>query len=80
MLHRHGPDQKQRWTAPFLRGLLRSPLHGNTNRVPEQLGALFQDTDKTPCAHDELSPQRDISWLLRCMRQRISDIYTKKIH
>lgn len=78
MLHCHGPDQKQCWTAPFLRGLLSSPLHGNTNRVPEQLGALFQDTDKTPCARDELSLQRDISWLLRRIRQRICDIFTKK--
>lgn len=30
------------------------------NRVLEQLKAVFQDKDKTPCARDELSPHKDL--------------------
>lgn len=64
IVHAHRPDQKPRCGLllfPLLCAVPEEPLvWERINRELEQLKALFRDRDKTPCACDELPPNKDL--------------------
>ncbi len=61
MLHCHWPRSETVADRSFSVRCPEEPVAWeHINRVLEQLKALFQDKDKTPCARDELSPHKDL--------------------
>ena len=58
----------------------RSVAWEHINRVPEQLKAVCKDTDKTPCARDKLSPDKDLVLRQECVSESAAYLYTYKRH
>ena len=46
--------------------------------MPEQLKAVFKDTDKTPCAREKLSPDKDLVLRQECVSESAGYLYTYK--